>query len=58
MTYKATGKWYLETHWPSKLLKFGRNKVFDFTLRTSSFYDFAFVVKVKHIEFRLTGWKQ
>ena len=57
MTYKVTDKWYLETHWPSKLLKFGRNKVFDFTLRTSSFYDFAFVIRVKHIKLILTGWK-
>lgn len=57
MTYKVTKKWYLETHWPSKLLKFGRNKVFDFTLRTSSFYDFAFVIRVKHIKLILTGCK-
>jgi len=48
MTYRLKNRFYLETHWPSRLLKFGWGKVFDITLRPSSFKDFAFVIKVKH----------
>lgn len=56
MTYRLKNRFYLETHWPSRLLKFGWGKVFDITMRPSSFKDFAFVIKVKHIQLRLTGW--